>query len=55
MIVLSEKGDKIMNSFGVMGFYMGLYSIFLFLIGASLLVLIWVTILFLIKKMKQLG
>lgn len=42
-----------MNSFGVMGIFMGLYSLFLFLVGVSLLVLIWVTILFLLKKMKQ--
>jgi hypothetical protein len=42
-----------MNSFGVMGIFMGLYSLFLFLIGISILVLIWVTILFLLKKMKH--
>lgn len=42
-----------MNSFGVMGIFMGLYSLFIFLVGVSLLVLIWVTILFLLKKMKQ--
>jgi len=42
-----------MNSFGVMGIFMGLYSLFLFLVGVSLLVLIWVTVLFLLKKMKQ--
>ena len=42
-----------LNDFGVMGIFMGLYSLFLFLIALSVLVLIWVTILFLLKKMKH--
>jgi len=42
-----------MDGFGIMGIFMSLYSLFLILIGISVLVLIWVTILFLLKKMKQ--
>jgi hypothetical protein len=53
MIDMLKKGVFMNYNFGFMGLFVGLYSLFLFVLGISVLILIWVTILFILKKMKK--
>lgn len=39
--------------YGYMNLFVGLYSFFLIVFGGSILVLIWVSIIYMIKKMRR--